>query len=123
MDWSPDSDAHLIDSVVSRFRRFLTEKQRSMWIHAGPVAVYVRKSTRYMSGTGMPALDIANISIDDPYKGRGIGTALINAMAEAHPYSMTYIESIINEKFGEHLIGAGWTPHPNAVPLSVYQIK
>ena len=118
----------LIESLeddISKFKKefldFIASRERNSWITNESMSVFVRKGHHSINNELTKTLDIANINIIDP--GKGTGMHIINWMHSVNPFSITFIESILNKKFYKHLIEDGWIEKPNSIPPSVYKTK
>jgi hypothetical protein len=85
--------------------------------------VYVRKSVRLLptndgSVRGRHVLDIANISIDEAFIERGLGTAIFALIHDTNPCPVTYVENVCNTALAARLIAQGWKPHPQRYEFS-----
>lgn len=103
------------DSTIS----FLNSQQRNTWIRVGGVSIYVRKGHHLIDGEIRDTFDIGNINIEP--MGTGIGTVVIDMIHDLNPYSITFIENILNPRFYEHLKHAGWLDVKGSSPPSLYK--
>ena len=94
---------------ITKLKEFLNGKLRNVWITTKRLSVYVRKGHHYINGKMNDTLDIANISVNKKYMGKGIGMKFVNEAHEIHQYSLTYIENVLNPSFDEKLRKGGWT--------------
>ena len=115
----------VIDNDIARFKKeflaFMASSKSNTWINNKSMEVYVRKAHHSFNDTLIRTLDIANINIKNP--GQGTGMHIINWMHSVNPFPITFIESIQNKKFYEHLIREGWIEKPNSIPPCVYKEK
>ena len=65
------------------------------WINCSPLQIYIRLTTRYLSGKVNRTLDIANISVDPRYQNKGIFNGLLNKLEEAKLRDVLYIENVL----------------------------
>lgn len=97
--------------IVRQLKQFLSDKDRNRWLESYTMAVYVRKA-RHILQKDMPictTLDLATISVHEPYQGRGLCKSLIYKAHELNPFQATYIENAENPILYEALIRWGWT--------------
>lgn len=114
-----------IDSFFRELKEFLSRTSRNAWLHSENdiIQVYVRKAFHRV-GDDMPkTLDIANIKVDELTQGKGIGTAVVDGIHAINPFPVTFIESILNTSFYDHLKKQGWLDVPNSNPPCVYKRK
>mgnify|MGYP001591645878 FL=1 len=105
---------------IVKLKEFLNGKLRNVWITTKKLSVYVRKGHHYINGKIHDTLDIANISVNKKYGGKGIGMQFINEAHETHPYSFTYIENVLNPSFDEKLRKGGWIVIPSNIEPFCY---
>lgn len=94
----------------------------NQWLETDKFRVYVRKSQRFLVDKIIPTLDIANIHVEESYRGQGLFTNFVHVAHESHPWAATYIESILEDR----LIGwckiYGWVV-AHTIPPSYYKLK
>jgi len=111
-----------MESCIEQLKEFLAGPLHNVWLGDSHLQVYVRKGRRYLEGDKLiHMLDIANISATEP--GKGIGTAFIREAHVINPFSITYIESILNDQFLDHLLREGWILAERCNPPCVYLKK
>lgn len=109
------------DRLLVKLSQFLTQRMPNAWLYQGPVEIYVRRGYHIINNTVEQSLDIANINVKTP--GDGIGMRVIEKFHESHPFSITYIENVVNTKLYERLKRDGWIDVPNSFPPCVYKRK
>lgn len=101
--------------------QFTASKKYNYWLREKHMNVYVRKSIHALSHQIAECLDIANIEVDEKYRGKGIFTAFL-ARAEQQAIlagkDAVYVESILNPKLLGMLIKRGYTLVPNTNEIS-----
>lgn len=112
-----------LKSWIKKYHIFLDDKtSRNVWINVGEsIQVYVRKGRHGIDGMILSTIDIANITIGEKYRGKGLGTELIDYVHSHNPFHATFIESILNEDFYLHLKEVGWRDVFLSNPPSVYK--
>jgi hypothetical protein len=75
-------------------------------------SLYVRYGNRYVitqneSKIYLGTLDIANVTVEDNYRGSGVFTALIKRLRNDYPDLPVYIENPLEERFQNHLESIG----------------
>lgn len=84
------------------------------------IQVYIRKTVRHLDQAKVTSLDIANLVLYPT--GQGHGTKLIDMLHDINPCQVTYIESVVNERFAGYLERSGWLK-AQTTPPSFYKIK
>lgn len=74
---------------------FLSSSQRNLWIGNDRVAVYVRKSKRYVLGTCHSMLDLASIEVNRKYKRQGIFKDVFSTFLRLSPYPYVCVENVL----------------------------
>ena len=111
-----------LNKFQSELAKFLSSNMRNIYVTSGrSISVYTRKGIHLINGKRRNTLDIANISISR--RGKGLGMAVVNLMHQVNPFEATYVESILNERFGKRLLKEGWLVVKEANPLTVYKDK
>lgn len=99
---------------------------RNSWFENQFFAIYLRKSQRRpsydMGGCSKfalePTLDVANISVKEPYQRRGIFSRVLSYVEATCPYRQIYIENVLDEQIVRYLMdkrGYIWaTPFPDS---------
>ena len=120
-----------------QFNDFLNSGARNIVIETKLIRLYTRKSLRSFDGiTFVECIDIANITIDERVRRRGICSGVIFYAEEAclnrnkfpvlYPISYperattkrgVFIESVLTQEFAESLIVRGYSPRDTQVDL------
>jgi hypothetical protein len=90
-----DADARLLSGFNSR-----------EWLQGDYTRVYVRRTRHWLNNEWQQTLDIANITVDEEFMGRGIFKNLI-AWLEARKYAI-YVENVLNEQLRGFLLRNGF---------------
>jgi hypothetical protein len=102
----------MIEEIRSSLLEFLSSKENNNWIGNSNVRIYVRKSKRYIEGRIQNCLDIATISIDPQFRGKGLFGEIVKAFEQGNPYEYIAIESIVNPRLLEHIRKQeAWKPY------------
>jgi hypothetical protein len=115
-----------LKSWIRRYTYFQhNDPVKNAWILSSSVyptiQVYMRKGHHYIDAQLVTTMDIANIVIADSQTGKGIGTELIDYVHSTNPFQVTMIESILNDRFYNHLKKLGWQDVFLSNPPSVYK--
>lgn len=105
--------------------KFLAGPMRNVWISDNPIGkieIYVRKGIHNINGRQMRTFDIANINVQENFRGRGLGSAIINKIHENNPFESTFIECIQNNALYDHLKKEGWIDVDRSYPPSVFKL-
>lgn len=118
-----------IDFALQEFKQQLDE------FIAGPIpnqyvygedviSVYTRKGTHAIDGAIFDCLDIARITIAERFQCQGIGFKVIDHMHRINPFRVTYIESVLTDRFYDRLIAEHWTDLTRGIgDRNVYKFK
>lgn len=111
-----------LTSFFANFQKFMNSKTKNLWIESdnGVIRCYVRKAFHRIDNELKNTLDIANIDVAKEYQNRGIGSAVINKLHELNPFTITYVESILNPDLYKRLISQGWID-TNTDPPCLYK--
>lgn len=94
---------------------FMRMPQRNAWLEAGPMQMYVRKSTRLVDGMKASVFDVASIQVETESQGMGYFSAALDIVMEEakdNMYDAVMVESIVNERLAEHFAKKpGWEPY------------
>jgi hypothetical protein len=71
---------------------------RNIWLERKGLRVYVRKSSRSVSGIPIQCLDIASVELQMRQRGKGRFTAFLQHAASVNPWDAIYFESVNNER-------------------------
>ena len=105
-----------MDKVVleleKELRKFLLGENNRSWLKVDDyMEVYVRKSQRLTnSGRMISCLDLANISISEEHRRKGLCKAVLSLFERVNPYDAVFLENVLNPQLFEHVIKReGWT--------------
>lgn len=115
--------APIVSEVIAELEDFISGPLRNKYIYDSQyiVQLYTRKGHHSINGKIADTIDIANLVIEGGYRGNGIGSALIDAIHEANPFSHTYVESLLNTSLYFHLKRNGWHDVVGSTPPSVFK--
>lgn len=110
------------------FRQFISnDKLRNTWVYERDIAIYVRRSTRYINNDFVPCLDIGSVGVTDKKQGRGIFTKFLSRFENGarKMKRAVFIESILNPQFYDFLKRKGYQTCPDSTELvpSVYKLS
>lgn len=74
---------------------FLNSTHRNLWIGNDRVAVYVRKSKRYVLGACHPVLDLSSVEVNEEYRRQGIFKDVFFTCRKLSPYPYVYVENVL----------------------------
>lgn len=109
------------------FNKFVRDDSlRNTWIYGRRIKVYIRRSNRLINDKIMSCLDLANVEVDENYRGIGIFTKFLDDF-EFNAIQMkrvVYVESIPNLRLYNYLLRRGYKLTKLSNPLSpcVYKI-
>lgn len=67
-------------------------------------SLYVRYCDKYINGTIIRGvLDIANVTVEDGHRGKGVFTRLLKRLRDTYPELPIHIENALNPRFQNHL--------------------
>lgn len=78
----------------------------NMWVHVGPLQVYMRVGARYLNERMTPCIDIANVTCEDP--GKGAFKAFLDYLESRYSGYAIFVENVFNERLCEHLQRRGY---------------
>lgn len=91
-------------------KSFLKSGARNAWVvHSGFDSLYVRRTERF----GFPTLDVANVEAVEP--GKGAFTRLVQQARNKYRLGV-YVESVLNNRFGEKLLRMGFECTQEGLP-------
>ncbi len=95
---------------------------RSDWLRGSDMEVYVRRSVPRVLNDGFrtQTFDIANVEVY--YKDQGHFTAFLEEVHAINPWGATYVESVLDQKFGDFLLRQGFVYHKGTIPSSYYKV-
>lgn len=117
-----------VEYALQEFRQgldeFLAGRFPNQYVYGEDIiSVYVRKGHHAISGVVLECLDIASITIADPFQCQGIGFKVIDHMHKVNPFRVTYIESILTDRFHERLLAENWIDQTSWCVRNVYKFK
>ena len=87
-------------------REFIDSKFRNIWLEAGDLRVYVRKSKRLIDDLYVDALDIASVEVLSCSRGKGVFTKFLD---ECEALEMPlYIENVMDGRFRKFFVSRGY---------------
>jgi hypothetical protein len=98
---------------------------RNTWIAEKYIKIYVRRSTRFIDNKPVPCLDIGSVEVDEKYRGCGIFKEFLSRFEReaAKMNRGVFVESILNTRLRDYLVGNGYKIHPHCGPTpSMYKI-
>ena len=98
--------------MIELFEKFVKGPSRVAWLdHGGFMKIYVRKGIhRDHEGNNREFIDLANIHVNEGYRGQGRFTNLLCQLEERRYYEGIFVESILNQRLWEFLIARGYQP-------------
>ena len=103
-----------------------SECVRNCWIYERDIAIYVRRSTRFINNKPIKCLDLASVEVIEEHRGMGIFTGFLSRFEEAAKKlnRAVFVESILNKRLEKFLEKRGYTHHPHSVELcpSMYKV-
>lgn len=95
--------------LLERLDRWLESSPvQSMWLTSGPIRVYMRKSPLPLAdGTLVPALTLANMSVNEKAQCRGSFTAVIDWMLRQN-VRIVKVESVLSLIIYDAMVRRGW---------------
>ena len=106
---------------IDNLQKFLKGNLRNIWINTAKLNVYVRKGYHYINGELLKTLDIANISVNESYKRKGLGMKFIKDAYKINPFKVTYIENVLNSNFSKKLCEDDWLIVKDANPICYFK--
>jgi len=119
--WVENENKPVIEQLKDFIEMAKGRINANQWLEDDMMKVYVRKSSRLVSGQRMNTLDIANIDVTEP--GHGTGGKFFEQAHEMNPWLATYFESVLNNRLGRYLLKHGYKIDPGVFPLSYYKLK
>lgn len=101
-----------MNKYIEELQNFLWSKRSNAWISYEHLNVYVRKAHHFWDGSRKSTLDVANINVPHPYKGRGLFTAWLTQaeiIAREEGFEAVYVESLLNPRLADFLYRRGYT--------------
>jgi len=93
-----------------------SEKVRNAWIYERDIAVYIRRSQRFINDKAIFCLDIGSVEVVENHRGIGIFTSFLNRFEEAAMKlnRAVFVESILNARLVSFLARRGYAKHPHS---------
>lgn len=101
-------------TVLERLKEFVDEGKDSgyvppKWIDDDDMKVYVRKGRHILqAGKVRVTLDIANVTVEEDKRGKGIFSNFLEKAHEMNPWDATYVECVHNQDLAVFLLKSGW---------------
>jgi GNAT superfamily N-acetyltransferase len=92
---------------------------RNAWIYEQDIAIYVRRSMRFINDTTVLCLDLASVEVAEHVQGRGVFTAFLYRFEqEAKKMNRAvFVESILNKRLENFLLKKGYIQHPHSTDI------
>ena len=104
----------LIQNFVSKALIYTNELEnrsefnRRGWFNHRIGQIYFRAASRYLKDYGIvETLDIANISINLKFQGKGVFSLLIKSLTDSTD-RVIFVESVLNKRLDDYLSRTGW---------------
>jgi hypothetical protein len=101
-------------TVLEKLRKFIDEGKDAgyvppMWLDDDDMKVYVRKGRHILQGGKIRVtLDIANVTVEEDKRGKGIFSKFLEQAHEMNPWDATYVECVHNQDLAVFLLKSGW---------------
>jgi hypothetical protein len=91
-------------------QKFLDSGMRNSWLSLPHMQVYVRRGHHLIDRRPKSVFDIANVTVAEGMRGRGVFTEFLNDLFVILPGQVEgiFVESILNERFFKYLIKRGF---------------
>ena len=101
------------------------ESVKNAWIYERDIAIYVRRSTRFINEKAVKCLDIGSVEVVEKHRGIGIFTSFLSRFEEEAKKlnRAVFVESILNNRLAKFLSRRGYTIHPHSVELCPSMFK
>ena len=103
-----------------------SEKVRNTWIYERNIAIYVRRSRRFIAGKVTLCLDLASVEVVEKSRGIGIFTSFLDRFEEAATKlnRAVFVESILEPRLVSFLNRREYTNYQLSTDLcpSMYKI-
>ena len=100
-----------VERAINKIRDWLTGPDRAhlrnKWIYAAPFQIYLRKALHLINGERVTCLDLANITITERQRGKGLFKKLLVRLIEINPYKYIFVEGVMNKRIEAHLLRRG----------------
>lgn len=89
---------------------FIASPVRNAWLKPRSLDVYVRKSRRMYHGEIVKAFDIASISVNARWRGRGVFTRWLDEAIPAIPsdFKVIFVENVLDGRFRDFFLRRGF---------------
>lgn len=102
-------------TVLEKLRKFIDEGKDAgyvppMWLDDDDMKVYVRKGRHILQAGGKirVTLDIANVTVEEDKRGKGIFSKFLEQAHEMNSWDATYVECVHNQDLAVFLLKSGW---------------
>lgn len=94
-------------------------KVKNCWVYERDLAVYVRRSIRFIKNDAVPCLDLASVEVIEEHRGMGIFTGFFQRFEEAAKKMnrAVFVESVLTPRFRDFFLKRGYKLHPHANEL------
>jgi hypothetical protein len=99
-------ELQLAPAIEAQLNEFLVERSNNRWLMSEQVEVYVRKSRRLIGGVAVPMLDLANITVAESLRRRGLFKqvfALLQSKCADGAYGGVFIENVLASHLRHYL--------------------
>lgn len=85
-----------LSKVEEAIGAFLAASQRSAWVHSPQVSLYLRRGFHMVAGSPYHLLDLANVTVEEEWRRRGIFAHCLAYLQEHSPLAGVRVENIHN---------------------------
>lgn len=121
-----DLEENMKESQMNFDMFIRSEKVRNTWIYERNIAIYVRRSRRFITGKVTLCLDLASVEVTEKHRGIGIFTSFINRFEQAAKKlnRTVFVESILEPRLVSFLNRREYTNYQLSTDLcpSMYKI-
>lgn len=94
----------------------------NQWVQNECAKVYIRVRRRLVDQEQVQSLDLATIEVAPAWREKGVMSYIIAQTHAMNPWSITYVENVLNPIVAHHLESRGWVQDP-AMPYDVSYYK
>lgn len=112
--------------IVQQLQDFIDHAARNrfpanLWLADLTMEVYVRRGMHVIDeGITATTLDIANVTVSEPLRGKGLFTQFFKEACRRQPWDGVYIESVLNNRLAEWCRNAGLFEVPHREPPAFF---
>ena len=98
---------------------------RNAWIYERDIAIYVRRSIRFINNQSVKCLDIGSVEVVEKRRGKGVFTAFLSRFEkEAKKLNRAvFVESILEPRLVRFFIQRGYSRHPQTLDFCPSMFK